>query len=412
MISQQGEDILSRAFIVPLGDPSPLPVPTVSVRASHWAFFDINGDLTAGDPPSGAVPISVAMQPVVAAATIPAARTLLGLGAMATFGIGLGLQDDGANKVQVNVPIQNVTTDQIVTKAFHNGVAVTSGTLNFALGPTTTYFNGFGFYVNVISGRVTFTVPAGDMIQGLPSGTSWSIIAGTYAFIQTDAAGKWYFRYFQAPQATTTVIQGGAGNWPVPLGATRALVQMCAGGGGGGASGAGGNPGGTGGNTVFHNWSCVGGTAGNVGVGQAGGGPVFGGQGGSNGTGTLILRIPGGGGGTGLPATTIETASGVISGFGGGSFFGDGGGTTFSTNSAQDTLTPGGGGGGAGNSNGLFGTGGGGGGGEYVQFIMSVIGLASIAYNVGAGGSAAGGAVGRAGIIFITATYDQGPGGG
>jgi hypothetical protein len=58
--------------------------------------------------------VSLAMKPVVAATTLAAARTALGLGGMAVEGLGAGLQDDGVGKARVNFLIAPVAANQTV----------------------------------------------------------------------------------------------------------------------------------------------------------------------------------------------------------------------------------------------------------------------------------------------------------
>jgi hypothetical protein len=79
LLDQQENEFLDRAFTVPISDPIPAPVPTVAARANQGAFFDANGNLTAGLPPAGGAIISAAMQPVVSAATLDQARRAMGV---------------------------------------------------------------------------------------------------------------------------------------------------------------------------------------------------------------------------------------------------------------------------------------------------------------------------------------------
>src|SRR5262245_49747512 len=79
MLDQEGEELRLRAFQVGPTDPNPAVVPPVAQRANQLAFFDSAGNLTAGQPPVSGAIISAAMQPVVAAATLDQARSLLGV---------------------------------------------------------------------------------------------------------------------------------------------------------------------------------------------------------------------------------------------------------------------------------------------------------------------------------------------
>ena len=79
MLTQNSNLNLDRSIKVPIGDPLPADLPPVDDRKNQQAFFDADGNLTAGLPPAGGAVISAAMQPVVAAATIDEARALMGL---------------------------------------------------------------------------------------------------------------------------------------------------------------------------------------------------------------------------------------------------------------------------------------------------------------------------------------------
>jgi hypothetical protein len=79
LLTRVGSEGISRAFKVGFGDPIPAIVPPVAERANHNAFFDSFGNLTPGEIPGPGVFVSAAMIPVVQAATIAIARTLLGV---------------------------------------------------------------------------------------------------------------------------------------------------------------------------------------------------------------------------------------------------------------------------------------------------------------------------------------------
>src|SRR5262245_4276518 len=97
MMSQRGTLDIDRAIKVPVGDPFPADLPPIDARKNQQAFFDDSGNLTAGLPPAGGAIISAAMQPVVAAATIAEARSLMGVDAdpkLITSGYVLVSDDD------------------------------------------------------------------------------------------------------------------------------------------------------------------------------------------------------------------------------------------------------------------------------------------------------------------------------
>jgi len=405
MLLQGGVDSFDRAFKVSVGDPLPADVPPVAVRKNQAAFFDANGDLTSGQVPGGTVFISSVMIPVVGASSLATARALLGLGQLATLGVGLGLEVDGT-ALRRNAPIRQVTTNQNPTSGNHDTTDITSGTLTYSLSPSSGFFNGFGFYINVNSGSVTLVPSGADHIQGLNSGVNWAIPAGSSVHVSTDAAGVWYLRFFKAPVPTsTTLAAAGSGNYIPGLGVFRIRVQMCGGGAGGGFGGGTGINGGAGGNTTFGGWTALGGVAGQGSVAGSGGGPAPGASGGGDGTGNLIIRVPGGDGEPGLAWISPAEPNMVPSGRGGGSYFGDGGASASNGQNPFSGRAYGAGGGGGANGGGGTGTGGGGSGGEYVSFWRSITSSSPIAYVVGAGGAGQGPSLGRNGVIVVEEFY-------
>lgn len=68
----------NRVVQVPPGD-TQVMLPPKAARANQAAIFDPNGNLTPGLPVAGSVPVSSAMQPVVACATIACAQGMLGV---------------------------------------------------------------------------------------------------------------------------------------------------------------------------------------------------------------------------------------------------------------------------------------------------------------------------------------------
>lgn len=404
MLFQGGVNDFGRAFKVGFGDPFPADVPPVSIRKSQNAFFDSEGNLTPGQVPGGTVFISAAMQPVVAAVNLAAARNLLGLGQLATLDAGLGLEVAGTT-LRRNAPIRTITTNQTPTLSNHDVTDVTTGTLTYNLPASSGFFNGFGFYVNVNSGSATFVPAAGDHIQGLGSGVNWGISAGTTVNVQTDAAGVWYLRFLKTPIPTGRTITSGSGNYIPPLGVFRLRVQMCGGGAGGGFGGGTGVNGGPGGTSSFGGWTAIGGTQGQGSVGGTGGGIAPGASGGADGTGSLIVRVTGGDGSPGLIWVSPAEPNMVSSGMGGSSYFGGGGANTSNGNNPFSGRAPGTGGGGGANGGGGTGTGGGGSGGEYVSFWRNILSPTPISYVVGPGGAGQGPSFGAAGIIIVEEFY-------
>lgn len=78
MLDQSGIADSARAFRVGPWDPPPGFAPPVAQRANLQAFFDANGDLSAGGIPVGTV-ISAVMVPVVTAVTLALARSAMGV---------------------------------------------------------------------------------------------------------------------------------------------------------------------------------------------------------------------------------------------------------------------------------------------------------------------------------------------
>lgn len=79
MMMQQVSGGQDRALQVPVGEADPAVLPTRALRAGTYLAFDSNGDPVAGTAPVGGAIISSAMNPVVAAASLAAARSLMGV---------------------------------------------------------------------------------------------------------------------------------------------------------------------------------------------------------------------------------------------------------------------------------------------------------------------------------------------
>jgi hypothetical protein len=429
MLTQQLTLGVQRRISVALSDPTPAALPPVAQRANMAAFFDASGNLTAGAPAGGIpVDVSAAMVPVVTAADLPTARAAMGLGDVAVENIGPGLIDDGAGNLTVNFPIVNITTNQVPDTTFYNNVHVVSAVVNYTLVRANLFFNGFGFFIDVIGtgvpgvGKATLLPRPSDTIQGLAAGAAWPLVAGTYVYLQTDGVNTWYLRYFRSPlQSVTTIPTGNtnnlsniSGTYLVKPGCTRVVGYMAGGGGGGGGNGTTGGPGSAGGVSAFGAWTCNGGTGGNAGSGITAGTGGAGGIGGTDGGGTAtrIIRAAGGSGQNGQQASSAAISLNAQSGYGGSSFFGGG---TSSVSGAATVTTPpipgiGGSGAGNGGAGVNVGTGGGGGAGEYTEFAMNVYNVASVLYQVGAGGTAGPGAAnGFRGVLILAEYYDHGP---
>lgn len=197
--TQQLNELLGRNITVAVSDPAPTALPAAAARAGKYLVFDSSGNPTASSTVPAGTPVSAAMLPVIAAATLALARTAMGLGNVAVENIGAGLQDDGASNLRVNLEITTAdTTNQTVTSAFHNTQRAATGAITYALPRANTLWNGFGFKVENLQtgGDITFSVNVNDTFQNYTSGTSFIIGRGASIEIWTDASasGTWYYR--------------------------------------------------------------------------------------------------------------------------------------------------------------------------------------------------------------------------
>lgn len=144
MLVQQLQQLSQRQLTVPLSDPVPGTVPAVAARANLLLGFDSSGNPTAvSGLPSGTV--SSAMQPVVNAASISAAVSLLGLQALP-----VGLEADWPGLFAPT------------------GWFIEDGSAQ----SRTTYANLF----NVIAPVITCTVtPSSNIVTGIPSTINWAV---------------------------------------------------------------------------------------------------------------------------------------------------------------------------------------------------------------------------------------------
>ncbi len=183
-----------RALVAPNNDPEGnLTIPDAATRAGTLLGFDSDGVPIAASTASGAN-VSSAMVPVVEAATVAAARTLLGFGAAGALGVGTGLRSDGTN-ITANATTVAESTSQAVTSAYNGTQRIATGPLTYTLPRANTLWNGFTFYVYALAGgTITFAPNAADAMGNLSLGTSLVIQPGTFARVTTDAAaaGVWY----------------------------------------------------------------------------------------------------------------------------------------------------------------------------------------------------------------------------
>ena len=192
MLIQQQIELQSRALMVPVSDPIPAPLPSVAQRAGFTLGFDSNGNPIAVSGIAGGTVVSSPLIPVVTAASLGAARTALGLGTIATESIGLGLEDNGAGAVQTFYKEVTDVTNQSVTKSFHSNVRLASGAIIYTFAASTSYFNGFGFFIYNPTSFVELTPNGTDTFLGMGTGQSLAIPAGSRFFVSTDGAGNWF----------------------------------------------------------------------------------------------------------------------------------------------------------------------------------------------------------------------------
>lgn len=204
MLTQQINEISGRFITGPITDPLPMAnLPSAAQRANRGLAFDSSGNPIAGSLPASGI-ISSAMQPVVSAASIPMAKTALGLGAMASEGIGKGLQDDGTGNARINLTTEAKAANYLIASTDHMENYLVSGPVTFTLPATSTLWNGFGFYADVDSGTLTLTPNIADSIEGNTSGSSSYVPIASKAFIFTNGTGNWYINRFKTYSSATT----------------------------------------------------------------------------------------------------------------------------------------------------------------------------------------------------------------
>ena len=189
---QQVEETHVHALVVAVSDPEPDPLPAVAQRAGMYLSFDADGNPIAVAGSTSTNPVSSAMEPVVAAASLALGRTAFGLGDIAVKDIGAGLEDDGSGNVRViNIP----TSDGIsiaVTSAFHQRQRIATAAITYTVPAVSTLFDGFCFYVFAQSGVVTIAPNAADTIGNLASGTSFLAQPNSFLRITTDGVNTIY----------------------------------------------------------------------------------------------------------------------------------------------------------------------------------------------------------------------------
>ena len=199
---QQVNNTIGRAIVAnPANASFPLPLPPAAQMANQLLCGDGTGlNVVACTAPASGL-ISTAMQPVVNAATLAAGRTALGLGTLATEGLGAGLQDDGAGNVRVDWTILADAINTNVTSAFHMKQHSAFGPFTYTLPRANTLWNGFGFWIYPSNDVITLAIDSHDNFNGQASGVAAFLNPGQPVFLTTDgaSAGVWYASLSAAP---------------------------------------------------------------------------------------------------------------------------------------------------------------------------------------------------------------------
>jgi hypothetical protein len=205
MTIQQVQELQGRSLAVAVSDPAPGNLPAVAQRANLFLAFDSSGNPIAANPGGATSPVSSAMAPVVAAASLAAGRAAFGLGNTAVLNIGTGLQNDGSGNLQVTAMAAADSTNQTINLTHHMHHHFATGAITYSFGAANTFFNGFQWSVSALTAAVTLSINAADKFSGGATGVSMIIPPGTQATINTDAGtpGTWFISWVNAPGLTT-----------------------------------------------------------------------------------------------------------------------------------------------------------------------------------------------------------------
>lgn len=168
MLIQQISTTNTQAIRVPASEDPPDELPSAAIRAGQQLIFDSDGQPTVGAPSSATV--SAAMQPVVAAATLAAGRSALGVGFVPSA----------------------VSTNQVVALANISTRYMATGALTFTMPDSTQVPAGFSFDVYALTADCILDPVGTDTIYGYSVGANATVVAGTIVNIVTDGAGNWW----------------------------------------------------------------------------------------------------------------------------------------------------------------------------------------------------------------------------
>jgi hypothetical protein len=408
----------SNAFSIYCQDTTTQIVATVAAGASTYLTVLSNGTAN-GTFGQNALPGGTAL--LVAnnlndVSSASSSRTNLGLGALATLGVGAGLQSSGGNLVwdfTTEASIASAATTDIGTLA-SNVVTITGTTTITSLGSTANANNPI--YFIRFQGALTLTYNASSLI--IPASANVTTAAGDIAIAKYEGSGNWrvidYIARTGIPlgsaasgiKSVTVQTFTSSGTY-TPTAGTKYIIAEMVGGGGGGAGVSTSDGGGGGGGSGGYIKALI--TAAQIGtptitIGAAGAaGTNSGGNGGNGGTTSIgsLLSCAGGLGGISASLGTAGSAAG-----------GAGGSTTVTTGTAITAITGQAGGyvsynaavvAGAGGSNPI-----GSGGAQITIYGTNVAGLNGTGYGSGGSGAAqqnstaAAGGAGAAGYVSFT----------
>lgn len=179
MVSQQLQEEIGRNLTVAETDETPGLLPTAAARANQILGFDAAGDPIAAQPSSALV--SSAMQGFVSAASLGAARTILGVDFPAAWG---GVAGGSANALTITAAGYAVTDGAML--AFRAGAANSAA--------TTINVNGAGNSLlakQVSGGRPGLT--GGELITGNLYLAVWYAADGKYVLLNPSEAPPYLF---------------------------------------------------------------------------------------------------------------------------------------------------------------------------------------------------------------------------
>lgn len=192
ILTQQLALTVGRGLTVAITETAPGPLPTAAARAGGFLAFDLSGNPIVATGVTGA-PVSVAMTPVVAAATLPAALALLG-GATTTRQVIAGAGLSGGGDLSAD---RTITLDLSAKNAWTGTQASAVG--NLTSGAGSNFSAGQSWKASVNGSTFTFTNPTTNpTVDG-----SCVLIYITYATSNTVAFGTSFVNTAQFTASAT-----------------------------------------------------------------------------------------------------------------------------------------------------------------------------------------------------------------